>query len=723
MIECMWEKVSFFPYTCKEQDFLIMARKGNFICITKLPTRMEFLEKTDELMKESALALCMISMDIRNFHFYNKWHGRAQGDALLGAISDYLNDFIKGTNMVAGYLGGDNFSIVMEQDKVMEDRVIKGLDELVSRYAGDDKAISAAFGGYKFNGEDISASDVYDYTVDALGRVRNKMGADIFWNIDASIKSREKEMRLIPNILKALVNKEFCFYVQPKCNIKNGKIIGGEALVRWVKPDGSLVPPGVFVPVMEEHGLITRLDSFIWEQVCLNMKKWIEEDLPVPPMSVNVSRIDINQLDVADEFIRLIRKYEIPASCIEIEITESAYMDDDYLLLNTIDKLHRHGFKVLIDDFGSGYSSLNMLKDTQADVLKLDMKLLSDAESNEKKSTSILESILEMSRQIRVPAIIEGLETPKQLKIMSSLGCEFAQGYYFYKPMPASEYEELLRDPAKVGSSDEGRVVLQKSHLQQFSDYFIKAANVDIITGHYEFIKKDEMHDKVNQPEAATIFEYIDRFAELGLVHPDDLFDYRILFNTNVLMSLIEKGHKNILKHFRYKVDGAYKWATFEVMVPPEYGDDNHIVLMTWKNADYSVSLVHEYEKLVTENFSKIAKVNLDTKKYEMLHVSKLEHVDSDFEEEGEFDDFANFVAIEKVAPEDAEKFKAFADIDKFKEHFKNSDEKINVRYNKITDGEKMPTVMEATKSASYTDTNPEILLYIRRGRMEHKED
>ena len=699
-----------------------MTKKGNFIQITKLPVRAVFLEQADALMAESALALCMISMDIRNFHFYNKWHGRAQGDALLGAISDYLYDFVTGTDMVAGYLGGDNFSILMEQDRAMEKKVVKDLDEIVSRYAGDDKAISAAFGGYRLNGEDISASDVYDYTVDALGRVRNRMGADIFWNIESTIASREKEMRLIPDILKALGNKEFCFYVQPKCNIKTGKIIGGEALVRWRKPDGSLVPPGVFVPVMEEHGLITRLDYTIWDQVCSDMRKWIEEDLNTPPMSVNVSRVDINNMDVADEFIRLIRKYEIPASLIEIEITESAYMDDDYLLLNTIDKLHRNGFKVLIDDFGSGYSSLNMLKDTQADVLKLDMKLLSDSDSNEKKSTSILESILEMSRQIRVPAIIEGLETPKQLKMMTGLGCEFAQGYYFYKPMPAEEYEELLRDPEKVGSSDDGRVVIQKSHLQQFSDYFIKAANVDIVTGHYEFIKTDKMHDEINVPEAETIFEYIDRFINLGHIHPDDVFDYRVLFNSTVLMNMIDKGTRNFVKHIRYLDEkGAYRWCTFEVTVPPEYGGDNHIVLMTWKEADYSASLVQDYEKIVNENFCRVFRASLRTGKYQILHIEKGGKDIRENEDESLITTLEKYVAEGFVAEPYKEAVRKFADIYELRKHFEESDERLTVRYDRMMDGEVTPAVIEIMRSASYSLENPEVLVYVRKAYTKNR--
>ena len=253
----------------------------------------------------------------------------------------------------------------------------------------------------------------------------------------------KQRQQLLIEIERALQNKEFCFYLQPKCNSMTHAIVGMEALVRWNHPTRGIVSPGEFVPLMEETGLITRLDLYLWEEVCQMLQGWKARNENMVPISVNVSISDIAALDVAQVLWELVQKYQLEPKLLLVEITESMLAQNLKMVENTIAALHRKGFAVLMDDFGSGYSSLNMLKNVPVDILKVDMGFVQDVENSD-RAALIMKSIVQMAEWIHMGVVIEGVETKPQLDFLEEIGCNDIQGYYFSKPLPVEMFESLI---------------------------------------------------------------------------------------------------------------------------------------------------------------------------------------------------------------------------------------------------------------------------------------
>ena len=235
----------------------------------------------------------------------------------------------------------------------------------------------------------------------------------------------------------ALKTGQFHVYIQPVVSLDTGKIVSGEALIRWFHPEKGIISPGDFIPFFERNGFIVKLDAYIREEVVKILEK--------TPVSVNISRLEFYAPEFSKNLIALVEKHHVDPSLLRLEITESAYMDDPEQLLREMDILRRSGFKILIDDFGSGYSSLNMLKDASADIIKLDMKFLSGNDSYGREK-NILASMVRMAREIGMETVAEGIETEEQAAFLKKMGCEYGQGYYYAKPMPLEEFLKKVED-------------------------------------------------------------------------------------------------------------------------------------------------------------------------------------------------------------------------------------------------------------------------------------
>lgn len=261
----------------------------------------------------------------------------------------------------------------------------------------------------------------------------------LFNDLDAESKE------LLHEYGDALREGQFEVWFQPQFDFKNRKVIGAEALVRWKHPEKGMISPAKFIPLLESNGCIGALDKYVFEHVCNYVAKWREEGLGDPiPVSVNLSRTDLLYKRFCDDLIRIAAQKQLPNAAVNLEITESAYLQNSEQLTTVVRLLRENGFKIEMDDFGSGYSSLNSLKDIDIDRLKLDMKFLSDTKNNE-KSQIILSSMITMAKDLRIPVIAEGVETIEQAEMLHQFGCEQMQGYYFSKPMPAIEFEGFLR--------------------------------------------------------------------------------------------------------------------------------------------------------------------------------------------------------------------------------------------------------------------------------------
>lgn len=354
---------------------------------------------------------------------------------------------------------------------------------------------------------------------------------------------------------RAFDNNEFCFYLQPKCNVATGAIVGAEALVRWNHPKYGVVSPGRFVPMLEQAGQISRLDVFVWRSVVRMLARWEREGRNLVPISVNVSMVDIDQMDVADTLTGLLNEYDVDARLLQAEITESAVARNLSKVESTIRKLHADNIAVLMDDFGSAYSSLNMLKDINVDVIKLDMKFIDLNEDNASKGLKIVESVVNMARKLRLLVIAEGAQTKQQVDQLLSVGCRYIQGYYFHEPLPVGRMEKLLAERPDDRhfwdmSNDfmhgsyvpvNGRTMLETSTLaastfEILANGVAELSRLNVKTGEYRAVKRDGI---LPTPETDDFKTYVQTLIAERVVHPDDADRFRADMDLASLRSLL----------------------------------------------------------------------------------------------------------------------------------------------------------------------------------------
>lgn len=265
-----------------------------------------------------------------------------------------------------------------------------------------------------------------------------------------------REQFMVNEMNRALAEGQFTFYLQPIYDAVTEVPASAEALVRWIHPERGMISPGDFIPLFERNGFIMKLDYYIWEGVCKYLSEAVKQGEPVVPVSVNVSRVDMFQVDLCERIVNLVDRYGLEHRLMKFEITESAYMDDSSQLLDIIENLQKNGFKVLMDDFGSGYSSLNMLKDASVDILKIDMRFL-ESFGEESRGSNVLDGIISMAKVLNMQVVAEGVETLEQLNFLKNTGCDLIQGYYFSKPLPLDDYCQLLQKAeAKFTNIPEG---------------------------------------------------------------------------------------------------------------------------------------------------------------------------------------------------------------------------------------------------------------------------
>ncbi|ETP72823.1 EAL domain-containing protein [Lachnospiraceae bacterium JC7] len=386
--------------------------------------------------------------NIKNFKFINDSFGMAAGDELLRFWADSSVRML-GENEAIGRIDCDHFVVLREirgEEKLVEDKD-KVLDPVRNYFVdrGKDQKVQICSGVYVLTPDDYEKTDVdrmLDFARVAEKRVRES-GRNGFEFYNPKQWERGKRIAdILTHFPVAIKSGEFKVWYQPQVDYGTGKIIGAEALGRWNHPKLGWISPTEFVPVLEESGYIFELDRFVWEEVCRNLKRWNEEGVK-RSVSVNLSRRDIlGDVDIIEHFHELIRKYELSPEQLRIEITESAYVEDSELLIQTTKKLESLGFMVEMDDFGSGYSSLHMLKEVPVDRIKLDFQFL-HGKGNAEKSRIILRYVIRMIRSLGMKLIAEGVEDAEQADFLDSLGCKEMQGFCFYKPMPVEEFEKL----------------------------------------------------------------------------------------------------------------------------------------------------------------------------------------------------------------------------------------------------------------------------------------
>jgi diguanylate cyclase (GGDEF)-like protein len=439
----------------RSQYYLVsqMKRASEHDPLTDLYNRTAFFAQTRKLLDEHRdTTFAMVRFDIDQFHTYNSFWGEEEGDRLICFIANQLRLAAERcAPCVYGRISGDVFCMCLPWRKEqLENSAALALDAL-SEYNREYR-ILPSFGVCVIRDAAESVQKLYEF---ASLAARESKGSCLeyigYYRPEMSERILENQ-RIVNEMQGALDGEQFEVFLQPKFNLSSGQPYGAEALVRWRHPEKGLLSPGLFIPVLEQNGFIGRVDCYMWEHVCRLLQKWLSEGREPGPISVNVSRVNMYNRNLVGLLSGLVEKYGIPPRLLHLEVTESAYMENPEVMERVVDELQNAGFVILMDDFGSGYSSLNTLKDIHVDVLKIDMKFLSGT-ADPMRSRSILASSILMAGWLNTPVIMEGVETAEQVEFLKSIGCNYVQGYYYARPMPVPEYEALIAGARQTPTS------------------------------------------------------------------------------------------------------------------------------------------------------------------------------------------------------------------------------------------------------------------------------
>ncbi len=406
--------------------------------LTGLYTREYLYEKIQKSLETDQETVCyVIFADIREFKIINDIFGNVFGDYVLSAVAGWIRKtFPEGA--IFGRLAGDTFGILLPKEKLNQEAVEDSLSSFVVRQGNVSHSVLLHLGIYEINEPDLKISVMFDRAHMALSSIRDQYKTHIAFYDDAMREKVLWNQHISSQLHDAIKERQLQPYLQPIVD-KNGTIVGAEALVRWIHPTDGFLSPAMFVPVFENNGMISEVDQYMWRCACEILARWKKEGID-RFISINISPKDFYFMDVASVIKNLVREYDITPGKLRIEITETVMMTDIKARMSLLQDLKQDGFFVEIDDFGSGYSSLNMLKDMPVDLLKIDMAFLNKS-SNEQKAEKIIHNIINMSYDLGISPLSEGVETEAQYHMLSEMGCQLFQGYYFARPMSVADFE------------------------------------------------------------------------------------------------------------------------------------------------------------------------------------------------------------------------------------------------------------------------------------------
>ncbi len=414
--------------------------------LTGLLSHSAFARKAEQILSGDPEGVAggryaVIYFDIVRFKAINDRFGVSEGDRLLMYIANGVSSVTK-PGEIACRIGSDQFALLLNRSR-------EELDSFVDIYLRGIGAYDLSYeivsnmGIYITTGEALSIDAMLDRAILAQASIKGSYVARFNYYAEEMRSAMLGEQEIVGMMNTALAERQFVVYYQPQYDHSNGELIGAEALVRWQHPEHGLISPGVFIPIFEKNGFITRLDFYVFERVCRFQRRCLDEGRMVVPISVNLTRYDIYQPDFIDKLESVRQQYNVPVGLVCVEITETAVVGDNRHASQVISQLHQRGYVVEMDDFGSGYSSLNVLKDIDLDVLKLDMRFLTTAMSASRSGT-ILSSVVRMAKWLRLPVIAEGVESMQQADYLKSIGCNYIQGFLYARPMPEADFATLL---------------------------------------------------------------------------------------------------------------------------------------------------------------------------------------------------------------------------------------------------------------------------------------
>lgn len=438
-------KLGFFIYlhdNTEERNALIKEKYNSIHdTLTGLYTKeylYEIIEKRIHEDKENQYLI--LFFDINNFKLVNDVFGKEFGDYTLKEMGNWFKNKM-GDKGFYGRIAGDLFGACMKVSSFNEENLKKELENFYVKDSVIEYPLLIHVGIYIIENIDIPISIMFDWAHLAIKSIKNDYQVHIAY-YDKEVRDKVLwDQKISIQLSDAIKNKEIQPYLQPILD-KDKKVVGAEVLVRWIHPEYGFMPPALFIPYFEANGMIAKLDKYMWECACQILAQWKKDEKDLF-LSINVSPKDFYFMDVAEEICNLVKKYNVSENKLRVEITETVMETDVKIRLQELNILRQKGFIIEMDDFGSGYSSLNLLKDMPIDVLKIDMVFLKKSE-NEKKAEKILHNIVNMSEDLDIVSLIEGVETESQYDILSEMGCKMFQGYYFVKPMPLQDFQKYI---------------------------------------------------------------------------------------------------------------------------------------------------------------------------------------------------------------------------------------------------------------------------------------
>lgn len=415
--------------------------------LTGLPGKELFYDKVAKVLSENEdKNYELVVTDIERFKLINDNYGMQEGDKLLKYIANRIISLTDPEDPLSARIGADKFFTLIEHKDGAVNKIVKETVEDIKNHS-PSMNISLKFGIYKITDKSLPLAFMCDRAMLAANSIKGRYNVSCAYYDDSIRKSLIMEQTITNEMEKALAEEQFKVFFQPKYDLLTECIAGAEALVRWDHPDLGFISPGVFIPIFEKNGFITKMDMFVWDKTCQYMAKWKEKFGMCIPISVNVSRRDIYNADITKTFLALLDKYGLQPEELHLEITETAYTEDSEQLIGVIDSLKRNGFTIEMDDFGSGYSSLNMLSEIPIDILKLDMKFVQGKDLANNRN--IMNFVMGLAKWMNLLVVAEGVETQDQINVLKALECNYVQGYFYSKPLPAEEFSVQLEAAGK----------------------------------------------------------------------------------------------------------------------------------------------------------------------------------------------------------------------------------------------------------------------------------
>lgn len=421
----------------QKKEYELLKKKVQLDEVTGLYNRSYFYEMARELINETDEEMCIITMDISNFKVVNELYGMNVGDRLLKEIGQQVQKLDKNHHMIPARFMADHYYMCMPKSEFDQIEFPKSFHTFL-----EDMDIRVVYGVFLVEDhKEMPVNIMCDRAFLAVHDKNYKYVEYIHFYNDREHQQMLEEQEIENEMEKALEERQFYIVVQPKYDPATRKIVGGETLVRWQHPQKGIISPGIFIPVFEKDGFIIQLDYFVWEETCRFQAEMKQKGIQIVPISINVSRAHFYGSELQHKLRELIEKYQLETKDIELEITESICGEDSENIYDTIRELQKEGYKIAMDDFGSGYSSLNMLKEMPLDIIKMDLKFL-DGEEN--KGRLILKSLIEMAQAMGLKIVVEGVEILSQVEFLCQFKDCYLQGYYFSRPVIAEVFEEMI---------------------------------------------------------------------------------------------------------------------------------------------------------------------------------------------------------------------------------------------------------------------------------------